>query len=56
MNDYAYIFIITVVLASAFFIGWFNGHYLTITDFEHEAIKHGCAQYDTQTGQWGWKK
>lgn len=25
-------------------------------DLQVAAIEHGCAAYDTQTGEWGWKR
>lgn len=28
----------------------------TARRFQREAIEHGCAEYSSTTGEWGWKK
>lgn len=49
--------VITVAFA---FVAFLAGAALTGAStqsvYQTEAVEHGCAAYDPQTGEWGWKQ
>jgi len=42
-------------MALWFVIGILCGADFTEWSMQREAVEHGCASYDPQTGKWGWK-
>lgn len=40
----------------SFAIGVVLGGLTRKIDFQQEAVRHGVAEYNTETGEWQWKK
>lgn len=47
-------FVIVIVIISVF-IGVLVGFGIGESCYKKQAIEHGCAQYNTKTGDWEWK-
>lgn len=44
-----------VLLAMGAFLGWGCTQAYLHEEWQREAVKHGAAEYDQETGRWRWK-
>lgn len=47
--------LLAMIFLFGLFVGFIGGAGWVTASYRAEAVEHGCAAYDPQTGKWGWK-
>jgi hypothetical protein len=55
MNPLLFALVACVACIFGFTAGHIIGRDVSLHEMRADAVKHGCASYDPQTGKWGWK-